>query len=79
MSELTMSDLVMDLRMHLGRLEGTIDDVDRAIAEGKLDSAALELGSQTGKIVRFTASWAALQAKLREEGASAERAIRRES
>lgn len=75
MSDLTISDSVMDLRMNLSRLKGIVDEVEEHIAAGKLDSAALVLGSQTEKIDRFAASYSGLQEKLREEGADPQRAL----
>jgi hypothetical protein len=52
MTDLTINDWVQDLRLNLNRLEGIVDEVERAIADGNLDGAALVLGTQDGKIQR---------------------------
>ena len=67
-----LNDYVMDLRLDLSRLEGI---VEKLISDGDLDGAAMVLGSQTGKVGRFTDSYGGLQGKLREDGADPERAL----
>jgi hypothetical protein len=49
------------------------------MANGKLDSAALVLGVSTGKVHELNDSYAALQRKLRDEGADPQRALDRDS
>lgn len=78
MSELTIQDLVTDLDLNLERLNGIVREVSEAVADGNLDGASLVLGTQTGKIGRFTDSYAALQRKLEEEGADYRRAAQPE-
>lgn len=70
-----LNDYVMDLRLNLSRLEGIVGEVERHVADGNLDGAAMVLGSQTGKIGRFTESYGGLQDKLRQEGADPNRAL----
>jgi hypothetical protein len=64
---------VEDLRLNLNRLTDIVDEVERHIADGKLDSAALVLGTQNGKIGRFTESYSGLYSKLPAEGADPSR------
>ncbi len=75
--ELTLNDYLTDLRLNLSRLEGIVTEVEELIEQSDLDAAAMVLGSQTGKIGRFTESYGALQEKLRDEGADRERALKR--
>lgn len=77
MAELTIQDLVTDLNLNLNRLTGIVEEVSKAVENGNLDGATLVLGTQSGKIGRFTDSYAALQSKLGDEGASYERALDR--
>jgi hypothetical protein len=79
MSELTLNNYVMDLRLNLNRLEGVIESVEASIGEGDLDGAAMVLGDEAGKAGRFTDSWGALQKTLRKEGADPQRGVHRGS
>jgi hypothetical protein len=75
MSDLTVRDLVMDLRLNVGRLEGIVTEVEQLVVDGNFDGAALILDRQSGKVGRFQESWSELRRKLDEEGASTERAV----
>jgi hypothetical protein len=75
MSDLTVRDWVMELRLNVGRLVDIVTEVEQLVVDGNLDSAALVLDSQGGKVGRFEESWRGLRAKLDEEGASTERAL----
>jgi hypothetical protein len=79
MSDLTIQDWAADLRLNVSRLDGIVDEVEQHIAAGNLDAAALVLGVSAGKIGRFTESYSGLQAKLRADGASPDRALGRDS
>jgi hypothetical protein len=70
----TINDSVMELRLSLNRLQAIVEEVALEIDDGKLDSAALMLANQTGKIGGLTESYRGLQERLRDEGADPERA-----
>jgi hypothetical protein len=70
----TINDCVMELRLSLNRLQAIVEEVALEIDDGKLDSAALMLANQTGKIGGLTESYRGLQERLRDEGADPERA-----
>ncbi|MFA9271260.1 MAG: DUF5615 family PIN-like protein [Baekduiaceae bacterium] len=75
MAELKTTDYLMDLEMNLNRLDGIVTEVAEHIANGRLDAAALVLGVSTGKVERFSDSYAALQRRLTEDGADPQRAL----
>jgi len=79
MSELQLSDYMRELLMDLSRLEGIVKSVDQLVADGDLDAAAMVLGTQTGKVGRFTESYSELQKQLRKSGADPQRALDRDS
>lgn len=70
-----VNDWAMDLRLHVNRLESIVDEVERHLADGKPDSAALVLGVSAGKIHGFAESYAGLTAALRDAGADPQRAL----
>jgi hypothetical protein len=70
----TINDRVMELRLNLNRLQAIVEEVALEIDDGKLDSAALLLGTLSGKIGGLTESYRGLQERLRDEGADPERA-----
>jgi hypothetical protein len=67
MSDPTIDEYVMDLRLNLNRLASIVEEVEQNIAVGKLDNALTVLESQTGKMGRFSAAYSGLQQTLREE------------
>lgn len=75
MSELTLDDYSNDLQMNLSRVSNIVDEVRHHIMDGKLDAAAMVLGSQTGKVAAFGESYRALQTRLEQEGADPQRAL----
>ena len=75
MSDLTVGDWVMDLRLNVSRLADTVTEVEQLVGDGNLDGAAMVLDSQGGKVGRIEQSWRGLRAKLGDEGASTERAL----
>ena len=60
----------MALRLQANRLDGIVEEVERHVADGKLDSAALVVGVSTGKVDEFNSSYQTLQNQLRDAGAS---------
>jgi hypothetical protein len=76
MAEDALNSWMMELDMNMGRLQGIVEEVGQAISDGKLDVAAMVLGSQTGKVHRFTEAYGELQKALREAGADPQRALR---
>jgi hypothetical protein len=70
----TINDRVMELRLSLTRLQAVMEQVALEIDDGKLDSAALMLATESGKIAGLTESYRGLQERLREEGADPDRA-----
>jgi hypothetical protein len=67
-----------ELLMDLSRLDGIVEEVDQLVADG-LDAAAMVLGTQTGKVGRFTESYGELHKQLRKAGADPQRALDRDS
>jgi hypothetical protein len=76
MPELTLTDYVTELRLDVSHLSDIVEEVERSIAEGNLDGAALVLATQTSKIGRFTEAYGALEQRLLEDGADPDRAPR---
>lgn len=74
MSDLTLADHARDLEMSVQRVVAINDEVQEAIANGDLDGAVLVLGVSGAKFTDVTASAAALQKRLIDDGADWERA-----
>jgi hypothetical protein len=79
MSEHSVSNSMMDLKLQVNRLDDIVDEVDRHIAAGDFDAAALVLGVSTNKVHGFSESYAGLQASLRAAGADPQRSLKRDS
>lgn len=76
MTDPTLQDLVMDLRLNMDGLMGVVDEVELHVGDVNLDNAALVLDSQSGKFGSFQEAWTGLRRKLGEEGADPEHAVR---
>jgi hypothetical protein len=63
-----------ELTMNLARLGDIVRETNGHIADQNLDAAALVLGSQSGKVERFSEAWGGLQKALHEAGADPRRA-----
>ena len=74
MSDLTVRDWVMELRLNVGRLADIVTEVEQLVVDGNLDGAAMVLDSQGERFGRFEETWRGLRAKIEEEGGSTERA-----
>jgi hypothetical protein len=75
MSDTSVNDFVMNLRLNMDRLMGVVDEVELHVGDGNLDNAALALDSQSGTLGSFQESWAGLRMKLDEEGADPGHAV----